>query len=71
MVADATLLNKNELLLKMVHFGLLQNTRTKTAHKQHTKQDKHTTHQRFYTCFFNNGGPPKGRIRDDERLSNF
>jgi hypothetical protein len=44
MVADATPLNKIELLLKTIPCGLSQNTRTKTTQKQHTKQDKHTTH---------------------------
>jgi hypothetical protein len=39
-----------------------QNTRTRTTHKQHIKQNKHTSHYRYYTCFFNNGGHPKGRL---------
>jgi hypothetical protein len=33
--------------------------RTRATHKQHIKQNKHTPHHRYYTCFFNNGGHPK------------
>jgi hypothetical protein len=36
--------------------------RTRTTHKQHIKQNKHTSHHRYYTYFFNNGGHPKGRL---------
>jgi hypothetical protein len=39
-----------------------QNTRTRTTQKQHIKQNKHTSHRRYYTYFFNNGGHPKGRL---------
>jgi hypothetical protein len=49
--------------------GLLWNTRTKTTHRHHIKQDKHKSgktkhqsHHRYYTCFFNNGGHPNGTL---------
>jgi hypothetical protein len=42
--------------------GHFQNTRTRTTHKQHIKQNKHTSHHRYYTCFFNNGGHPNGTL---------
>jgi hypothetical protein len=59
------------LILKMLLPSLLGNTRTKMTHRQHIKQDKHSSHHRLHMCFFNNGGHPKGQIRDDERLPNF
>jgi hypothetical protein len=36
--------------------------RTRITHKQHIKYNKHTSHHRYYTCFFNNGGHPKGKV---------
>jgi len=67
-IADATPLNKIELLLKTVPSRSPSNHKNRDdTHASH-KQDKHTTHHRFYTGFFNNGGHPKRQIRDDERF---
>jgi hypothetical protein len=49
-VANATPLNMIELLLKTIPIGPPSKH---TTHKQHTKQDKRTTHHRLYMCFFN------------------
>jgi hypothetical protein len=63
MVADTTPLNKDQATPQDLYLlGHLQNTRTWTTHKQHIKQNKHTSHNRYYTCFFNNGGHPEGRL---------
>jgi hypothetical protein len=40
----------------------LWNMRTKTTHKQYIKQNKNTSHHRYYTYFFNIGGYPMGRL---------
>jgi hypothetical protein len=43
----------------------------KVTHKQHIKQNKHTSHHRYYISFFNNGGHPTWQIIDDEEAIEF
>jgi hypothetical protein len=50
-VADATPLNKIELLLKIVSFMLLCITRTETTHKHHTTRQAHNTSSILYVFF--------------------
>ena len=70
-VADATPLNKIELLLKRIPCGPPSKHKNRdNTQATHQTRQTHNTH-RYYTCFFNNGGHPKGQIRDDERTSNF
>jgi hypothetical protein len=59
---DTTPLNTDRATPRLHLPGLFQSTRTEMTHRQQHKQDKHTTHHRHYTCFFNNGGDPKGRL---------
>jgi len=73
MVADAIPLNKIELLLIELLLKMIPR-RPPFEHKNrddtqatHLTRHVHSTH-RYYTCFFNNGGHPKGHIRDDVRL---
>ena len=70
-VADATPLNKIELLLKMVPSRSPLKHKNKDDTQASHKQDKHTTHHRFYMCLLNNDGHPKGQMRVDKRPSNF
>ena len=71
MVADATPLNKIELLLKTITFGppSKHKNRDDTQAICQTRQ-AHNTSSILYV-FPQYGGHPKGQMRDDKRLSNF
>ena len=61
MVADATQLNKIELLLKTVpSMTLLEHKDRDSTQATQSSKTIHAAHHRFYTCSFSNGGHPKG-----------